>query len=37
VDAVTLAARPLSFLGSADGINSSGDINFSATILSARH
>jgi hypothetical protein len=38
VDAVTLAARPLSFLGSAgEDINSSGDINFSATILPARN
>lgn len=35
VDAVTLATRPFSFLGTpGEDINSSGDINFSATILS---
>jgi hypothetical protein len=34
VDAVTLAARPFSFFGSAgEGLESSGDINFSATVL----
>jgi hypothetical protein len=38
VDAVTLAARPFSFLGTpGEDINSSGDINFSATILPARN
>jgi hypothetical protein len=35
VDAVTLASRPFSFGSAGDDINSSGDINFSATILTA--
>ena len=35
VDAVTLATRPFSFGSPGDDINSSGDINFSATILPA--
>jgi hypothetical protein len=35
VDAVTLATRPFSFGSPGEDINSSGDINFSATILPA--
>lgn len=35
VDAVTLATRPFSFGSPGEDINTSGDINFSATILAA--